>query len=43
MENKKQRKSEQASGSKERVRRVEVVDISEGDDEMMVIDELMEC
>ena len=42
MENKKQRKSEQASRSKENVRRVEVFDISEGDDEMMVIDELME-
>ena len=42
MENKKQKKSEQASGSKENVRRVEVFDISEGDDDMMVIDELME-
>ena len=41
-ENKKQKKSEQASGSKENVRRVEVFDISEGDDEMMVIDGLME-
>ena len=31
-----------ASGSKDKARRVEVFDISEGDDEMMVIDELME-
>ena len=40
--NKKQRKSEQASGSKENIRRVEVFDLSEGDDDMTVIDELME-
>ena len=33
---------EKASGSKDKVRRVEVFDISDGDDEMMVIDELME-
>ena len=31
-----------ARGSKDKVRRVEVFDISDGDDEMMVIDELME-
>ena len=33
---------EKASGSKDKVRGVEVFDISDGDDEMMVIDELME-
>ena len=36
------RKKAKASGSKDKVRRVEVFDISEGDDEMTVIDELME-
>ena len=36
------KKREKASGSKDKVRRVEVFDISEGDDEMTVIDELME-
>ena len=36
------KKKAKASGSKDRARRVEVFDISEGDDEMMVIDELME-
>ena len=36
------KKKEKVSGSKDTVQRVEVFDISEGDDEMMVIDELME-
>ena len=36
------KKKAKASGSKDKVRRVEVFDISEGDDEMTVIDELME-
>ena len=36
------KKKAKASGSKDKDRRVEVFDISEGDDEMMVIDELME-
>ena len=36
------KKKAKASGSKDRARRVEVFDISEGDAEMMVIDELME-
>ena len=36
------KKKAKASGSQDKVRRVEVFDISEGDDEMMVIDELME-
>ena len=36
------KKKAKASGSKDKARRVEVFDISEGDDEMMVIDELME-
>ena len=36
------KKKAKASGSKDRARRVEVFDISEGDDEMTVIDELME-
>ena len=36
------KKRAKASGSKDKARRVEVFDISEGDDEMMVIDELME-
>ena len=35
-------KLKRQSGSKDSIRRVEVFDISEGDDEMMVIDELME-
>ena len=39
---KESKKREKASGSKDKVRRVEVFDISEGDDEMTVIDELME-
>ena len=38
----KQRRKQKTSGSKDKVRRVEVFDISEGDDEMTVIDELME-
>ena len=36
------KKRAKASGSKDKARRVEVLDISEGDDETMVIDELME-
>ena len=36
------RKKAKSSGSNDEVRRVEVFDISDGDDEMMVIDELME-
>ena len=36
------KKKAKASGSKDKVRRVEVFDISEGDDEMTVIDELRE-
>ena len=36
------KKKAKASGSKDKARRVEVFDLSEGDDEMMVIDELME-
>ena len=43
-ERKEEEKAEEkrARGSKDKVRRVEVFDISDGDDEMMVIDELME-
>ena len=36
------KKRAKASGPKDKARRVEVFDISEGDDEIMVIDELME-
>ena len=36
------KKKAKSSGSKDNARRVEVFDISDGDDEMMVIDELME-
>ena len=39
---KKKRRKRELADQKDKVRRVEVFDISDGDDEMMVIDELME-